>query len=230
MIASTKGNIVIPGPDIIIACPSCGTLTRKPSLMSGNTFGAIYWTDGKMEAPMLPILPAIVGCPSCGRTYWFEDAEEVGEIKFFTDNTSVPAEWRAASKPITLDEEKLLDAIDEGMATTTEKEEYLRLMAWHAFNDRFRGDEHHGKDPQPSERQARNMQEIVDLFCDSDNWDYLLISAEAARQLGDFQQAMNIINHINLEEVQRRIDLLTKLCSQESRIVHRMSESNEESA
>jgi len=182
-----------------------------------------------MDAPMLPDLPAIGGCPNCGHTYWFEDAEEIGEIELFAGEASVPTEWEATPEPITLDEEKVLDAIDDGMATTTEKERYLRLMAWHAFNDQFRGDEHHGEDPQPDERQEKNMKEIEELLFDSNECGDRFISADVARQLGEFQKAKNILNHIPPEAAQRRKDFLMKLCTQESRIVRRLPKSDEES-
>ena len=48
---------MLPGPTLIIACPACKAEHLLPTLASGNTLGARYWTDGYCEAPMLPEIP-----------------------------------------------------------------------------------------------------------------------------------------------------------------------------
>lgn len=63
-----------PGPDLVVACPRCGRRARVRTLLSGNTFGARVWTDGKVEAPMLPTHPPIAPCRACGRMFWWPDA------------------------------------------------------------------------------------------------------------------------------------------------------------
>jgi hypothetical protein len=67
-----------PGPDLIVACPSCGRRAKVPSLRSGNTFDARFWTDGKVDAPMLPRRPPIAPCKGCRRVFWWHDVV-VGE-------------------------------------------------------------------------------------------------------------------------------------------------------
>jgi len=67
-----------PGPDLVVACPRCGRRAKVPALRSGNTFGARFWTDGKVDAPMLPRRPPIAPCRGCGRPFWWHDAV-VGE-------------------------------------------------------------------------------------------------------------------------------------------------------
>jgi hypothetical protein len=56
---------MLAGPDQIVACPHCKALAKYMTLMSGNTFGARVWTDGKQDAPMLPHPPAVVKCRQC---------------------------------------------------------------------------------------------------------------------------------------------------------------------
>ena len=43
---------MLPGPTIIRRCSACGNPIAQGTLASWNTFGARFWTDGKMEAPM----------------------------------------------------------------------------------------------------------------------------------------------------------------------------------
>ena len=51
-----------PGPDKVLACPNCRAPAIIFTLLSGNTVDARRWTDGKMDAPMLPQLPALTKC------------------------------------------------------------------------------------------------------------------------------------------------------------------------
>ena len=46
-------------------------------MASGNTFGAKFWPDGKMDAPMMPDYPAYVGCPHCEANFWVDDSKVV---------------------------------------------------------------------------------------------------------------------------------------------------------
>lgn len=46
---------MIPGSPQILTCPYCGKKKEIMSLVSGNTCGAVYWSDNKRIAPMLMI-------------------------------------------------------------------------------------------------------------------------------------------------------------------------------
>ena len=45
---------MIPGPDQVLQCPACGAALLQPTIRSGNTLDAVHYTDGYMDAPMLP--------------------------------------------------------------------------------------------------------------------------------------------------------------------------------
>ena len=47
----------------IVKCPYCGTKKELINLVSGNTFGAVYWSDNKRIAPMLPQASPVQKCP-----------------------------------------------------------------------------------------------------------------------------------------------------------------------
>ena len=72
---------MLPGPTIVRSCTECHGLIAEYTLGSGNTFGATFWTDGKMDAPMLPDEPALVECPHCRAPLWIEDQEQIGEMQ-----------------------------------------------------------------------------------------------------------------------------------------------------
>lgn len=72
---------MIPGSHDIIGCPTCGAPHRQGSLVSGNTLGARWWSDGKLEAPMLPARPLVTRCRGCGRYFWLSRGERLGHIE-----------------------------------------------------------------------------------------------------------------------------------------------------
>jgi len=74
---------MVPGDDEILGCPSCGAPHRRGSLVSGNTEGARWWSDGKREAPMLPSSPLVTCCRGCGRYFWLSRGERLGVIAGF---------------------------------------------------------------------------------------------------------------------------------------------------
>lgn len=67
---------MMPGETIYRECPSCDGLLIERTLLSGNTIGARYWTDGKMDAPMMPQYPALVRCAHCQKLLWLPEARE----------------------------------------------------------------------------------------------------------------------------------------------------------
>ncbi len=142
---------MIPGPDTIIGCPKCGALAKVPSLLSGNTIGAWWWTDGKMEAMMLPQYPEITRCRACAGFYWVIDARQVGEIDYYFSEPetmrAIPEEWKDAEKIRELSEEEYLQALAEGLGTPQKRELYLRVQTWWAGNDQFRTEDQ----PRPGE-------------------------------------------------------------------------------
>src|SRR5690242_15240474 len=71
---------MIPGPDIVIACPACEALHRYRSLRTGSSSGSWSWTDGRVISPLIPDWPRITRCHACGGFFWVYRAEEVGTL------------------------------------------------------------------------------------------------------------------------------------------------------
>ncbi|MDD2228584.1 MAG: hypothetical protein PHY48_04135 [Candidatus Cloacimonetes bacterium] len=78
------------GDSIIRECSSCSGHIIQPTLASGNTLGAIYWTDGWMYADMLPDSPLIVKCPHCGALLRIYDQKEIGKMEAWMGYFSPP--------------------------------------------------------------------------------------------------------------------------------------------
>ena len=79
-----------PGNPQILTCPFCGTEKQIMSLVSGNTFGAEYWSDNKQIARMLPEISYIQKCPHCGK-YYIKSRQDVkfAKERFFQTKESI---------------------------------------------------------------------------------------------------------------------------------------------
>ncbi|RMG82711.1 MAG: hypothetical protein D6707_02420 [Bacteroidetes bacterium] len=84
----------MPGPDILYNCPECGRTFYAESIASGNTIGAVFWSDGYIDAPMLPDNPPFVRCPHCKVGLWLDKLEEIEErpiiLRNSADSNSIP--------------------------------------------------------------------------------------------------------------------------------------------
>ena len=127
---------MLPGPDYIYRCPNCSALARQSSISSGNTFGAVYWSDAKREAPMLPESPALVACPNCGTYLWIKSLELVGKAEWYRPFRpaaagETPAEWAKAPHFNRLDGDDFARALSAGLGDTPEGERYIRVRRYH---------------------------------------------------------------------------------------------------
>lgn len=61
-----------PGPDQLYECPKCSNRIQRGSMMSGNTFGARLYSDGRMDAPMMPSYPNLIACNRCRELLWLD--------------------------------------------------------------------------------------------------------------------------------------------------------------
>ena len=213
----------MPGPDQVIACPHCEGLARYMTLMSGNTFGARGWTDGKQDAPMLPRPPALVKCRYCGDCYWLADAREVGTVAPWDGpSPEEKPEWRAAKGVQELSEEDFYRALGTGLATGTERERTLRILAWWRRNDAFRDapDRAVAMSDAP-EAWRKNLQALVSMLGDRDVNERLM-KAEALRELGDFEAAMDALGRVRSRKVALVVKQLRSLCEKRDPLVREL--------
>ena len=209
-----------PGPDKIITCPYCNSLSSHFTLISSNTLGASLWTDGKFEAPMRPESPIIAKCWSCERFYWLEDASYIGNswedaysekiimpendpgtgekgqfaVYLLFSKTSTGFIWDGREgqpiKKLPIDEYS--EALTRGMANNRTKEIYLRKCIWWIDNDPLRIEKNPSNNaPFHNNENLMHLQNILDAKIESER----LLKAEIARELGRFKESLEILNH-----------------------------------
>jgi hypothetical protein len=184
---------MLPGPNIVIACPLCGALARYGTLLSGNTFGARIWSDGKQIARMLPRPPMFVLCHGCHEVYALRDAQEIGEAPLGPELAR--PEWESAPFVEEPDEAAYYAAIAKSDRGDADRHRSLRHLAWWRHNDPFRVDDD-GVIPGESEdpRWRANAEALLSLLGDELNDQFMRV--ELLRQLGRSAEALAQLNAI----------------------------------
>jgi hypothetical protein len=192
-----------PGPTYIIACPLCGALAKQHTVASGNTFGAIFWSDGKQDAPMRPDYPVVTKCGRCYTIYWVEDARQLGELPLRA--ADAPGDWHDAPGLTHLSVDDLSQALSAGLGDFPERERHLRIRLWWAINDmiRYRPS---GGSPLALERASQEYEQhrvtMVDNcvrlaeLLDEGRPEHRIMKAEIARELGQFGEARRLLLHV----------------------------------
>ena len=151
--------------------------------------GAITWTDGWMDAPLLPRVPRITRCPACRKIYWLAMAPELGFSGGTSAEDAPPVEdrWADAQHVEPLDEAACFEALRDGLGASPDLELELRVFTWWRGNDAFREPMHATGHPTSPEAVA-NLERMIEMIVVGDE-DLLLFRAEAQRHLGRFDDA-----------------------------------------
>lgn len=179
-----------PGKAKIIKCPFCGEEKELMTLVSGNTCGARWWSDGKMIAPMLPQTSPVQKCPKCGKYYFeflqpYEESEnwsfELGEMSY--------QEWKKAYQQF------LNDNVQEELLLSVE------FWLIQAYNDNYRG----SSEFVLPEEDVAFVAGIIKEYVAKQNWNgnnSLLLKAELCREAGEMEDCCKVLSSIDQETLQ----------------------------
>lgn len=176
--------------------------------MSGNTFGAITWTDGWMDAPMMPRPPRITRCETCRKIHWVASAPLLGYAAPAVPEKGEP--WADVPDALLLEEADCYEALREGLGASPEFELELRVLTWWRGNDAFRAPQHPPGHLASAEAVA-NAKRMIELTSEGDE-DLLLFRAEAQRHLGNFDDARQTLDGVGCSDYwpakSRQLELL----------------------
>lgn len=175
-----------PGPDIIRECPKCKIKLEQHTTMSGNTFGATFWTDGKMLARGLPDRPWLIKCPKCKSLLWIDELEKLGEQGSWEKDKK----WTDTVNPELPLEEEYLGILNENKLSD-KKKLYAHRRAWWLANDAYRSGK--VKNATFSESQKTNLKKLANLL-NEENPDQRIMKAEVFRELGQFDDCIKLLS------------------------------------
>lgn len=167
---------------------------KQRTIASGNNFGARYWTDGKVDASMLPLTPSAVRCPHCHALLWVSSLKEVGEIPgprgFGVPRPEYDNSFDALPFIEKLEADDYLMAIRKG-EFSKDQEAYLRTMYWRLMNDSRRRSQ---TSIALSADEQTNLRSLLQLVIETDE-PSRLIRAEIYRELGEFEECANALDY-----------------------------------
>ena len=175
-----------PGNPQILTCPFCGKEKRIMSLMSGNTFDSVLWSDNKQIATMLPEVSYVQECPHCGKYYI------IGRQTVKYDNEGYSFEQGLLTFPKM--KEAFAQLSEEGFIDEKE-ESNVRMMLHHAYNDYYYriGDKKEILEEDKKIFRENGLWLINNLITDN------VMKAEFYREIGDIETAKNILDSIVVE-------------------------------
>ena len=200
----------------VIACPHCAALTLHQPRWACIQFRRRVWSDGYAlpeEAPPCTLLR----CQSCTQFFWQEQAVKVGSFRPYPEAScrQLDPAWLAAPWVAALTEAQCAQALTAGLARTREQERVLRTWVWWRGNDRFRD---LSAEQALGRRARRRLQRTPAALPVSDGslphasrenlhrllpllspWSQaqLLLKACALLQLGEFDQADDLLSWAN---------------------------------
>lgn len=197
------------GPTIIRKCKECGELFSQNTIGSGNTFGATQWTDGKLDAPMLPDQPSLVKCPHCGNLVWIDEQEEVGEIGGWRSRNQETQSFERVKSYHTPSFDDYIVFLND-RSYDKSQEQYVRLRAWWHGNDfrRITNLVLPLSDP-----EVANMEAFA-LLLDEQDETGRLMKAEVYRELGRFSEADSLLERSFSEVIMPAVDFIRELVRQ----------------
>lgn len=220
LLGGLDASATTPGPTRVIQCPGSAELRQVPSINSGNTFGATFWTDGYMVAPMLPQFPAITRCTADGPFFWVSSAQVVGRFQPGQRHPAPPRAWLDAPVVRALTGDEFLQAIGQGLGDSADRLSHLRHRAWWEANHAYRRATE-VQDPTPESdfpagsATRANLEALVASLEDSDP-EQLLTKIEGLRELARFDEAAQLLASAALKEaplqpwvrlIRERVDL-----------------------
>lgn len=186
---------MLPGPDQVLQCPSCAAAVLQPTISSGNTIGAIYYTDGYMDAPMFPQPSVLVRCPVCYEPFLRSQARLLGRYDrygatMFADEAAHAAPdpaWRRAPRVAKVAVTDYVPVLIR-RRFNRETEVDLRIEFMQVCNHPRRQLAPDASRPAVTATERANLQMLASLL-DLLNPEERLILAEVRRQLGEFDRA-----------------------------------------
>ena len=189
--SETQNVNTIFGNAEIVKCPYCGTKKELINLVSGNTFGAVYWSDNKRIAPMLPQASPVQKCPHCKKYYFrYKNILGVGKESSSERGELTYAEWKRAYNQFVAEKIGGKDKVD------------LYFWLIQAYNDQYC---RNPKSQKPTKAECDFFVKITISFIKSFDWtqvDHPLLKAELYREAGMMQECAKVLKSIPYKSLQ----------------------------
>lgn len=210
---------MLPGTIEYYKCPRCGTVLCKSLLLSFNSY-TTKWSDGTINEPLL-YKPDFVRCTACNHFFW-QGRQEVIYIlpwNYWIDLEKGLCEsnpYTDAGYPAAPTVDEYLQAIENGLAESRAHNIYLRKMIWRFFNDRVRKKESPFHTEKEEIQWKENCLALIALLA-TNRIENLFNLAELYRNLGYFEESLQLLDEIEEPNLQRHAVKLKEACMQQKK-------------
>ncbi len=204
---------------LLLETPCCHEKVMHQRFASVNSFGlSSRWSDGYTWMPMVSEASRLAYCPGCNRTYWLEDATELGVVPSFNENSAHKSRWLPrifwksqnegnidVEAQVELNDLDFVDyhkhprpadlllAVLREEWSNPERELYLRTRLWWIGNHGKRG--RRMLSPMSDEQATDNMLSLLALHRAAPVLDQdAKAIAELLRQFGRFDEALSALS------------------------------------
>lgn len=169
----------------LVECVSCGAKHKMLKTPKRLKHFDIY-SDGKTVSSELSDALEVTRCLSCNSFFWIDDAKSYTSDEAMGDIPMIVA----------LNVEEYISLLnDDSCFKTTDEEEILRRELLWAFNDRIRNGKQKFENDLEQAVWRENMNVLLKLLDETDVFSRLQ-RAEIAREIGEFELALKILNGI----------------------------------
>jgi hypothetical protein len=209
---------------LLLETPCCQEKVMRQRFASVNSFGlSSRWSDGYTWMPMVSEASRLAYCPGCNKTYWLEDATELGVVPSFNEKSVRKKRWlprifwKSPSEGY-LDVEAQVESSDLDYVgyhkhprpadlllavlreewSSPERELYLRTRLWWIGNHKQRGRK--TASPMTQQQAEDNKLSLLALHRAAGAADNVAVTmGELLRQLGRFDEAVAVLEKVARE-------------------------------
>jgi hypothetical protein len=195
--------MILSGPSYY-SCPECSAIHERTELMSGNTFNAKYYSDGKMEAPMLPEIPSLIRCEQCALIFKLDR-----DLRL----SSLPSETEKTFFANCLDVKGWTEALEMKLYENDIQELNCRYHLLWAYNDPFRKESNVPCALASDTAYKKNILRMLDLIDKEDDQD-MVFAAEMNRLIGRFDDSQKILDQLKHKASVQELSVYITSCEE----------------
>jgi hypothetical protein len=186
------------------ACPDCSAIHERTELLSGNTFNAQYYSDGKMEAPMLPEVPSIIRCEQCALIFKLDR-----DLRLY----SLPSDTQKTFFADCLDIKGWTEALEMKLYENDIQELNYRYHLLWKYNDPFRKATEAPCNLASDPAYVKNILRMLDLMDKEDAQD-MVFAAEMNRLIGRFGISQMILDQLKDNASAQELSVYITICEE----------------
>lgn len=204
-----------PGRNYLLKCPKCSKMFYTESVRSMNNFGSTLYSDGKQVGSMMREFPSIIKCNNCSKFFWRQKAEIVE--KDYEEDT-IKQYWKAAEPIEFLNMEELFESLKSDAISSDNNSAFIRQRIWWIYNDRVREGKELFIDEADENNWRKNLLRLKD-FSDTAKDTQKLLVAEMNRNLGNFNECLELLNSIKDDSLNWIVEKFRELCNKKETLV-----------